>query len=105
MNNSDEIRNESKTGLGKYIENLMSLKSSFAGSFLRSGMPTSDKSRTAVVVNNFFLHLHGAKTHTKYVNAFLYAWFGAHLLLSARNCFYLGWFSHGVLQPFYRYRI
>ncbi len=63
MNNSDEIQSESPTGLGKYKENLMSLKSSIVGSFLRGGMPTSDKSRTAVVVNNFFLHMHGAKTH------------------------------------------
>jgi len=57
------MNNINGSGLGKYKENLLSLKSSFLGSFLRSGMPTSDKSRTAVVVNNFFLHLHGAKTH------------------------------------------
>jgi quinol-cytochrome oxidoreductase complex cytochrome b subunit len=63
MNNSNDIQNESPSGLAKYKDNLLSLKNSFLGSFLRSGMPTSDKSRTAVVVNNFFLHLHGAKTH------------------------------------------
>jgi len=57
------MNNTSKSGLVKYRDNLMSIKSSFLGSFLRSGKPTSDKSRTAVVVNNFFLHLHGAKTH------------------------------------------
>lgn len=59
MKNSNEL----PSGLAKYKENLLSLKSSFTGSFIRSGVPTSDKSRTAVVVNNFFLHLHGAKTH------------------------------------------
>ena len=63
MNNSNDIQNESPSGLAKYKDNLLALKSSFLGSFLRSGMPTSDKSRSAVVVNNFFLHLHGAKTH------------------------------------------
>ncbi len=57
------MNNSNVSGLVKYKENLMSLKKSFAASFLRSGRPTSDKSRTAVVVNNFFLHVHGAKTH------------------------------------------
>jgi quinol-cytochrome oxidoreductase complex cytochrome b subunit len=57
------MNNPNESGLAKYKENLMSLKSSFTGSFLRGGVPTSDKSRTAAVVNNFFLHLHGAKTH------------------------------------------
>jgi hypothetical protein len=57
MNDSD------RSGLDKYKENLLTIKKSFLGSFLRSGRPTSDKSRSAVVLNNFFLHLHGAKTH------------------------------------------
>ena len=57
------MNNANQSGISKLKENLMSLKSSFVGSFLRSGWPTSDKSRTAVVINNFFLHLHGAKTH------------------------------------------
>ena len=57
------MNNPNESGLAKYKDNLLSIKSSFTGSFLRSGRPTSDKSRTAVVVNNFFLHLHGAKTH------------------------------------------
>lgn len=57
------MTNSNQSGLSKFKENLLSLKSSFLGSLLRSGKLTSDKSRTAVVVNNFFLHLHGAKTH------------------------------------------
>lgn len=57
------MSDSTRTGLDKYKENLLSLKKSFLGSFLRSGKPTSDKSRAAVVINNFFLHLHGAKSH------------------------------------------
>lgn len=57
------MNNNSQSGLSKFMDNLFSLKDSFVRSFLRGGIPTSDKSRTAVVVNNFFLHLHGAKTH------------------------------------------
>jgi quinol-cytochrome oxidoreductase complex cytochrome b subunit len=52
-----------ESGLNKFIGNLISLKDSFLESFLRSGKLTSDKSRAAVMVNNFFLHLQGAKTH------------------------------------------
>lgn len=52
-----------QSGISKFIENIKSLKSSFLGSFLRSGKLTSDKSRSAVMVNNFFLHIQGAKTH------------------------------------------
>ncbi len=63
------MNNSNASGLVKYKENLMSLKSSFVSSFLRNGRPTSDKSRTAVVVNNFFLHLHGAKTHINTLKA------------------------------------
>jgi len=55
---------ESKeSGLSKYKTNLLTVGRAFADSFVRTGIPRSDKSRTAVVVNNFFLHLHGAKTH------------------------------------------
>jgi quinol-cytochrome oxidoreductase complex cytochrome b subunit len=52
-----------ESGLAKFSENLISLKDSFLKSFLRSGKPTSDKSRAAVMFNNFFLHIQGVKTH------------------------------------------
>ena len=52
-----------ESGLTKFKGNLMSLKDSFLESFLRSGKLTSDKSRAAVFVNNFFLHIQGVKTH------------------------------------------
>lgn len=54
---------KAQTGISKFIENLKALKSSFLSSFLRSGRPTSDKSRAAVMFNNFFLHVQGVKTH------------------------------------------
>lgn len=52
-----------RSGLGQLKENIKSLKSSFLSSFLLHGKPTSDRSRAAVIVNNFFLHIQGARTH------------------------------------------
>lgn len=52
-----------QSGFDKYKENIKSLKRSFVSSYVRGGSPTSDRSRAAVVVNNFFLHVQGAKTH------------------------------------------
>jgi len=55
---------ESKSsGLVEFKDNLMSIKNSFMGSFLRGGPPSSDRSRSAVMANNFFLHVQGVKTH------------------------------------------
>ncbi|MEE9402247.1 MAG: cytochrome b N-terminal domain-containing protein, partial [Desulfobacteria bacterium] len=52
-----------RSGIDEFKENIISIKDSFISSFLRSGKPTSDRSRAAVMVNNFFLHLQGARTH------------------------------------------
>ncbi len=52
-----------RSGLIEFKDNLISIKDSFVGSFLRGGPPSSDRSRAAVMVNNFFLHVQGAKTH------------------------------------------
>ncbi len=52
-----------KSGLTKFKDNLLSLKDSMSGSYLRSGELSSDKSRAAVMFNNFFLHVQGVKTH------------------------------------------
>ncbi len=57
------MNDTNQSGLSKFKENLLVIKDSFLGSFLRSGAPTSDKSRTAVMFNNFFLHVQGVKTH------------------------------------------
>jgi len=55
---------ESKSsGLVEFKDNLISIKDSFMDSFLRGGPPSSDRSRSAVMANNFFLHVQGAKTH------------------------------------------
>ncbi len=55
---------ESKgSALNELKENIITIKDSFLGSFLRGGKPSSDRSRTAVMVNNFFLHIQGAKAH------------------------------------------
>jgi len=52
-----------KSGLTQFKDNLLSLKDSMTGSYLRSGELSSDKSRAAVMFNNFFLHVQGVKTH------------------------------------------
>ena len=52
-----------QSGIDKFKENLKTIKSSFLGSFIRTGMPASDKSRAAVMRTNFFLHIQGVKTH------------------------------------------
>lgn len=63
MSDLNQFHNESSTGLSKFKENLISLKNSFLSSFLRTGNPTSDRSRAAVMFSNFFLHIQGVKTH------------------------------------------
>jgi quinol-cytochrome oxidoreductase complex cytochrome b subunit len=52
-----------KSGIAKLAENCRQVKTSFLGSFLRSGKPTSNLSRAASMFNNFFLHIQGVKTH------------------------------------------
>ena len=52
-----------RSGLGEFLGNLKSIKDSVVDSFLRGGIPQSDRSRAAVVVNNFFLHVQGVKAH------------------------------------------
>ncbi|MCK9419515.1 MAG: cytochrome b N-terminal domain-containing protein [Nitrospirae bacterium] len=52
-----------RSGMDRMKENLKELKQAVIGSFLRSGRPTSDRSRSAVMFNNFFLHVQGVKTH------------------------------------------
>ncbi len=52
-----------RTGINELIGNTKNLLNSFVSSYLRGGKPTSDRSRAAVMLNNFFLHLQGARTH------------------------------------------
>jgi quinol-cytochrome oxidoreductase complex cytochrome b subunit len=52
-----------RSGISKLKENLKNIKISFLNSFLRTGKPSSDMSRAAVMFNNFFLHIQGVKTH------------------------------------------
>jgi quinol-cytochrome oxidoreductase complex cytochrome b subunit len=52
-----------RSGIKEFIKNIINLPRSSSDSFLRGGLPVSDRSRAAVSVNNFFLHIQGAKTH------------------------------------------
>jgi len=51
------------SGIKEFIKNIINLPRSSSDSFLRGGLPVSDRSRAAVSANNFFLHIQGAKTH------------------------------------------
>lgn len=57
------MMSENQSGMEKFRDNIKGLGRSFVGSVLRSGRPTSDKSRAAAMFNNFFLHVQGVKTH------------------------------------------
>ncbi len=57
------MSDSNRSGLIEFKNNLISIKDTLVGSFLREGPPTSDRSRSAVMANNFFLHIQGAKTH------------------------------------------
>jgi quinol-cytochrome oxidoreductase complex cytochrome b subunit len=57
------MNDRNQSGMQDFIGNLKTLKQTVAGSFLRSGRPSSDRSRAAVMFNNFFLHVQGVKTH------------------------------------------
>lgn len=52
-----------QSGINKFKNNLKDLRNSFLRSFIREGKPINDLSRAAVMANNFFLHVQGAKTH------------------------------------------
>jgi quinol-cytochrome oxidoreductase complex cytochrome b subunit len=51
------------SGIKEFINNLKNLPHSSSESYLRGGLPVSDRSRAAMSANNFFLHIQGAKTH------------------------------------------
>ncbi len=53
-----------ESGIDKFKENLKNIRGSFLGSLLRTNRPISGRSRAAVMLNNFFLHIQGVKTHT-----------------------------------------
>jgi quinol-cytochrome oxidoreductase complex cytochrome b subunit len=47
----------------RFIENLRDAPGHFAASLLRSGSPTTDRSRSSFVFGNLFLHLHSVRAH------------------------------------------
>ena len=57
------MSNSNQSGIDKFKENLKTLRSAFLASFIRTGLPGSDRSRLAVMRTNLFLHIQGAKTN------------------------------------------
>ncbi len=47
----------------QFFHNLKNLVRNFMESMVRHGRPTSERARTQTVVQNFFLHIHPARTH------------------------------------------
>ncbi|MFH1719854.1 MAG: cytochrome b N-terminal domain-containing protein [Planctomycetota bacterium] len=47
----------------QFFRNLKNLVRNFLESMVRHGRPTSERARTQTVVQNFFLHIHPARTH------------------------------------------
>lgn len=47
----------------QFFRNVRNLIGNFRESMVRHGRPTSDRARTQTVVQNFFLHIHPARTH------------------------------------------
>jgi quinol-cytochrome oxidoreductase complex cytochrome b subunit len=53
----------SGAGLSRLAANLRAVPARFAGSALRSGRPTTDRTRSQFVFGNVFLHVHAVRTH------------------------------------------
>ncbi|MFI5397916.1 MAG: cytochrome b N-terminal domain-containing protein [Candidatus Binatia bacterium] len=47
----------------RFLQNLRDLPQQFTASLIRSGSPTSDRSRSSFVFGNLFLHLHSVRVH------------------------------------------
>ncbi|HVO24907.1 MAG TPA: cytochrome b N-terminal domain-containing protein [Candidatus Margulisiibacteriota bacterium] len=55
--------NQSAPAMRRFVENLRDAPGHFAASLLRSGRPTTDRSRSSFVFGNLFLHLHSVRVH------------------------------------------
>jgi len=51
------------SGVGRFLEDLRRFPQRFTASALRSGAPTTDRSRSSFVFGNLFLHLHAVRVH------------------------------------------
>jgi len=50
-------------GVGRFLDNLRAVPQHFVASLMRSGSPTTDRSRSSFVFGNIFLHLHAVRVH------------------------------------------
>lgn len=61
---ADKMDNkESYNATREFCNNIRHLYSSIVGSIFRHGKPTSNRERSQVVFQNFFLHIHSVRTH------------------------------------------
>jgi quinol-cytochrome oxidoreductase complex cytochrome b subunit len=51
------------TGLRRFAENIRAVPARFRESLVRTGAPTTDRSRSSFVFGNLFLHLHSVRVH------------------------------------------
>ena len=51
------------TGLRAFLENLRAVPATMRESIVRTGAPTTDRSRSSFVFGNVFLHLHAVRVH------------------------------------------
>ena len=54
---------DGREALGQFWRDLRAAPRRVADTAFRSGRPTTDRSRSAFVFGNVFLHLHSARTH------------------------------------------
>jgi quinol-cytochrome oxidoreductase complex cytochrome b subunit len=52
-----------RPAMGRFLENLRESPRRFKESLVRTGSPTSDRSRSSFVFGNLFLHLHSVRVH------------------------------------------
>ena len=52
-----------ETGVRAFVENLRALPATMRESVMRTGAPTTDRSRSSFVFGNLFLHLHSVRVH------------------------------------------
>ena len=84
------------TAMERFVENLRALPRTLRDSLVRSGTPSTDRSRSSFVFGNLFLHLHAVRVH-RWTLRWATTW-GLGLMATASFLLTLG---TGILLMFY----